>query len=66
MALFLEVEPGDEVRIGSTTVVRMERKSGQRARLRIQSEDDVHHVKPGEEPDTETPNGDPPFTRRQA
>lgn len=47
MALFLEVEPGDEVRIGESRV-RIERKGGQRVRLRIQSEDDVEHVKPSD------------------
>jgi hypothetical protein len=78
MALFLELEPGDQVRIGKTTVVRMERKSGQRARLRIQSTDDVDHVKAGGEAAAPTP-AEPsaaatapaavapgaPFTRRQ-
>jgi hypothetical protein len=73
MALFLEVEPCDELRIGRSTV-RIERKSGQKARLRIDSPDDVHHVKPGEEPPApaetapppaspEPPTASAPFTR---
>jgi hypothetical protein len=38
MPLFLDVEPGDTLRIGSGTTVRVERKRGQRTRLRIDSE----------------------------
>lgn len=59
MALFLDAEPGDEIRIGQS-VVRIERKSGQKARLRIESTEDVHHTKPGDEP--EQPAA-PAFTR---
>lgn len=38
MALYLDVEPGDAVHIGGNTVVRIERKSGQRTRLRVDTE----------------------------
>lgn len=48
MALFLEVEIGDAVRIGDGTVVRLEAKSGKRARLRIESRDDVNHIRGGD------------------
>ena len=48
MALHIEVEPGDSIRIGPHTTVRMERKSGQRARLRIDSTEDIAQYKAGE------------------
>ena len=48
MALLLDVEIGDAVRIGDGTVVRLEAKSGKRARLRIESRDDVNHVRGGD------------------
>lgn len=48
MALHLDVEPGDTIRIGAHTTVRMERKSGQRARLRIESTEDIDQFKAGE------------------
>lgn len=48
MALHLDVEPGDTIRIGDHTTVRMERKSGQRARLRIESSEDINQFKAGE------------------
>lgn len=51
MALFLDLDNGDAVRIGEGTVVRLEAKSGKRARLRIESSEDVEHVK-GAEPTT--------------
>lgn len=38
MALYLDLKPGDAVHIGGGTVVRVERKSGQATRLRIDSE----------------------------
>jgi hypothetical protein len=48
MALHLDVEAGDTIRIGPHTTVRMERKSGQRARLRIDSSEDIAQFKAGE------------------
>jgi hypothetical protein len=51
MALFLDLDTGDAVRVGDHTVVRLEAKSGKRARLRIESTADVEHVK-GAEPTT--------------
>lgn len=49
MALFLDLELGDALRIGDDTVVRLEAKSGKRARLRIESPADVKHLRGGEE-----------------
>lgn len=48
MALFLDIEPGDTVRIGQSSIV-LEAKSGRRARLRIDSTEDVTHSKGGSE-----------------
>lgn len=49
MALYLSAELGDSVRIG-TTMVTLENKSGRRVRLRIDSEEDIEHLRAGEEP----------------
>ena len=46
MALFLEVEPGDTVRIGDS-VIRVENKTGRRTRIRIDGSSDVDHQKAG-------------------
>jgi hypothetical protein len=48
MALYLDLAPGDSLRIGHDTVLKMEAKSGQRARVRIESKHDVRHLKAGE------------------
>lgn len=40
MALFLDVGPDDQLRIGDT-IVTLERKSGKRARLKIVGPDEV-------------------------
>lgn len=47
MALHLDVEPGDTIRIGNT-LVRMERKNGRRARLSIDSSEDIAQYKAGD------------------
>lgn len=47
MALHIDMEPGDTVRIGRS-LVRMERKAGRRARLSIDSADDIAHYKAGD------------------
>lgn len=44
MALYLDVGPDDMVRIGNT-IITIERKSGQRARLRIIGPDEVELTK---------------------
>lgn len=70
MAVFVELTPGDAVAIGKS-VVRMERKSGQRCRLSIQSPEGVSLVKDGEVParlkDTRAtqarPLGDSPYLK---
>lgn len=46
MALFLNVLPGESLTIGRTRIT-LEDKAGRRARLRIESPDDVHHEKAG-------------------
>ncbi len=63
MALFLDVEPGDVVRIGADTVVQVERKSGQRTRIRIDSEYKVQFNRAGK---AERPTAAPetPLIRR--
>lgn len=38
MALYLDLKPGDAVRIGGNTVLRVERKTGQATRVRIDTE----------------------------
>lgn len=45
MALFLDIGPGDELRIGDNAVLTIEHKSGRRARIRITGEADVELVK---------------------
>lgn len=47
MAVFMELAPGDTLIVGKSRI-RMERKSGQRARLAIDSTDDVERIKAGE------------------
>lgn len=47
MSLIMELAPGDTLIIGGTNV-RLERKTGQRARLVIDSPDGVRRVKAGE------------------
>lgn len=38
MALFLDLDPGDEVSIGTGTKLTIERKSGGRTRVRVDSD----------------------------
>lgn len=45
VALFLDIGPGDELRIGDGAVLTLEHKSGRRARLRITGEADVKLVR---------------------
>lgn len=44
MGLFLELLPGEGVRIGDSTV-KVEDKSGRKIRLRIESSEEIEHVK---------------------
>lgn len=48
MAVMLELAPGDTLVVGNGTRIRMVAKSGQRARLAIDSREDVERVKAGE------------------
>ena len=41
MALFLDLGPNDILRVGENTFITIEKKSGQRARLRITGDGDV-------------------------
>lgn len=45
MALYLDIGPTDELRIGDGAVVTLEYKSGRRARLKISGTYDVAMVK---------------------
>lgn len=47
MALFLSVELGDQIRIGSS-LITIEQKTGRRIRLRIDSREDVDHKQGGD------------------
>lgn len=64
MAVFIELDPGDTLAIGPRTRVRLERKSGQRARLRIESDEDIERVKAGDEPPPMVAPPARPFLRR--
>jgi hypothetical protein len=48
MAVILELAPGDTLVVGNGTRIRMVAKSGQRARLSIDSHEDVERVKAGD------------------
>lgn len=47
MAVYMELAPGDTLVVGKSRI-RLERKSGQRARLMIDSAEDIERVKAGE------------------
>lgn len=61
MAVFQELAPGDTLLVGGHTRIRLEHKSGSRARLRIESDQDIDRVKAGEPlpPTTATPTAAP-------
>lgn len=61
MALFLELEPGDAVRIGPGTTLQLVAKSGKRTRLRIESTEDVQQIRAGEA----APESAPPAMQRR-
>lgn len=75
MAVYMELAQGDTLVIGNSRI-RLERKSGQRARLMIDSAEDIERVKAGDDvpnmkPPTSTPPSAPvsttqPFLRRPA
>ena len=44
MRVYQELSPGDTLVIGNGTRVTLEHKSGRRARLRIESTEDIEHV----------------------
>lgn len=48
MAVYIELAQGDTLVIGNSRI-RLERKSGQRARLAIDSAEDVERVKAGDD-----------------
>lgn len=47
MAVYMDLAPGDTLTIGKSRI-RLERKSGQRARLMIDSREDIDRIKAGE------------------
>jgi hypothetical protein len=49
MAVMLDLAPGDTLVVGTGTRIRMVQKSGQRARLAIDSHEDVERIKAGED-----------------
>lgn len=55
MAVYRDVQPGDTLRIGDT-IIEVAHKTGQRARLRIESKLDVEHIKAGARPAMTHPN----------
>ena len=60
MALRLDLSPGDVIRIGTGTVLRVEAKSGNRTRVSIDSEYRVVKEPRGSEPPVPAPAGQPP------
>jgi len=48
MAVILELAAGDTLVVGTGTRIRMVSKSGQRARLSIESHEDVERIKAGD------------------
>jgi hypothetical protein len=48
MAYYMELAPGDTLVVGDGTRISVERKSGQRTRLKIESDQDVERIKAGE------------------
>lgn len=49
MAAFVEMAPGDSLVIGKS-IIRMERKGGQRARLAIDSSENFEHIRADDKP----------------
>lgn len=47
MAVYMDLQQGDTLLVGNSRI-RLERKSGQRARLMIDSTEDIERVKAGE------------------
>lgn len=54
MSLFLTVELGDDLKIGNS-LISFEEKSGRRVRMKIDSQEDVEHIKRADEPVKEKP-----------
>jgi hypothetical protein len=66
MALYLDLAVGDSLKIGPDTTIKMEAKSGQRARVRIDSKADVRHLKAGEAEPTLKRGPEPPTPAEKA
>lgn len=58
MAFFVDLAPGDTLVVGHGTRIVMESKTGQRARLRVDSDQDVERVKAGESLPTRATSAD--------
>lgn len=69
MAVYQELTQGDTLIVGSSRI-RLERKSGQRARLMIDSDEDIEVVKAGDSmpdaPADASPPAPAPFLKRPA
>lgn len=70
MAVYMELSQGDTLVIGNSRI-RLERKSGQRARLMIDSTDDIDRIKAGDAvpaakapPASTAPRAAAPFLKR--
>lgn len=67
MAVYMELSQGDTLMIGKSRI-RLERKSGQRARLMIDSAEDIERIKEGEPVPSTAPSSAPtagtPFLKR--
>lgn len=63
MAFFVDLAPGDTLVVGHGTRIVMESKTGQRARLRVDSDQDVERVKAGESLPTRATSADVPAPR---
>ncbi|MGH8118691.1 MAG: hypothetical protein ACREPY_16950 [Rhodanobacteraceae bacterium] len=60
MAAFVEMAPGDALVIGKS-IIKLERKGGQRARLAIESSENFEHIRADDKP-AHPADGHPPAT----
>lgn len=64
MAAFFEVAAGDSLVIGKS-IIKVERKSGQKVRLAVDSSEDIEHIKAGERASHGADSDEPaPYLRR--
>lgn len=63
MAAFFEVAVGDSLVIGKS-IIKVERKGGQKVRLAVDSSEDIEHIKAGERATHDTGDTPAPYLRR--